>query len=249
MAAAASESSGSTPSIFPLSPKLPTRLAGRENPIKLPLIEGAAIFHSIGKRIAHGSNGEIYNVDGSNPPRVYKVIPITRFFDGNEIRVCKIAAQIGVAPAFYGACLLVQEEYKFVVVIEMDYGGNSLSRLIRDLEPKPTEILSTEEAIEKLYASQEGFYFELFTACKTLAENRISYRDINYENLLPNIGKKFYLIDFDLATFEKSVKDAASATVANDVLKHFSKFCALKDLSAKSKELIEWFQTQCGYKA
>ncbi len=281
----ASASNISRPSIFPLSSALPTERVGRNNPIALPLIEIAAIGRTIGEKIKDGSCGSIYNVSGSNPQRVYKAIPLERLKNGDEIRICQVAAQVGVAPVFYGACLVQQREDRFVF-IEMDNAGKSLFRWMEDLALEPdvsnaalieesstqkarakamreladqeddgsgfmvvscdsVKTVSMEEAVDKLYTSREDFFFELFTAYKILAENKIAYRDGNCGNFIPNRGNGLRLIDFDSALIAKSQAEAASKTVQsmyNHV--HFKDFRALKDLSSKSKELIEWFETQ-----
>lgn len=275
----------SAPSIFPLSSPLATESVGRKNPIDLPLIQIATIGQTFGKKITQGQFGGIYRVNGSAPQRIYKIIPLEQFANGDEIRVAKVAAEVGIAPSFYGACLVQQQEDQFVLM-EMDYAGKSLFRWMEDLALEPdlskavlieesssqkarekamkelsekkddgsgfivvaheqTETVSMEAAVDKLYKSREEFFFGLFSAIKRLAENKIVYLDTNCGNLIPDVGIGLKLIDFDSAFLVGSPTEAVGKMMQgmyNQI--HFNDFCGLKDLSAKSKELIKWFETR-----
>jgi hypothetical protein len=281
----ASALQGFRPSIFPLSSELPTEVVGNKNPIALPLVKIADIGRTIGKKIGQGSCVGVYMVNNSRPQRVYKVISLDRFANGDEIRIAKIASDARVSPAFYGACLVQQGTDKFVFM-EMDHAGKSLFRWMEDLAleadvgkasliedsssqmakeralkelaemkddgsafkvvaVEETPSISMEEAVDKLYKSREDFFFDLFSAIKKLAENNIAYKDTNCGNLIPNVGDGFKLIDFDSAEFVGSSEEAAVKSVQSMYnQQHFTDFCALKDLSLKSRELIRWFQTQ-----
>lgn len=277
----------SSPSIFPLSSALPLQPVGRKNPIEIPCVKIQEIGRTIGKQIAQGGSGSVYSVRDSQPPRVYKFVPLDAFQNGDEIRICQVAAQAGIAPSFYGACLVQQRETSFVL-LEMDDAGKTLSRWMEDLAIEPDvdqaalieesstqkaldkamkeleekknandesdytavlcdsiEKLSMEEAIDRLYPSHETFFFELFSSYKKLAEQQIAYTDANCGNLIPNRGKGFQLIDFDLAFLEKSPAAAAAKTLrsASNQM-HFHSFTRLKNLSEESQELIQWFREQ-----
>lgn len=106
------------------------------------------------------------------------------------------------------------------------------------IEKKPRT--TVEEAIDQMYARPEQFYIDLFSHLKTLAENRIAYGDIHVGNILPKPVMR--LIDFDGASIEASVSAAARKTLGSAyTFLHFKNFTQLKDLSADSKDLIQWF--------
>jgi hypothetical protein len=109
-----------------------TENVGKVNPITLQVVNILTIKETIGEKITRGNYGTIYRVNDSSPPRVYKIIPQDQFADGNEIRISKIAADIGVAPSFHRA-FLVRQNVKNYVVIEMDYADKSLGKLMEDL--------------------------------------------------------------------------------------------------------------------
>ncbi len=273
----------SRPSIFPLSPELATEYVGVKSQIALPHVQIADIARTIGQKIGQGGNGVVYTVNGSMPQRVYKVIPRDQLARGNQIRISEIAARLGVAPVFHGACLVSQGKDQFVF-IEMDHAGKSLFRWMEDLAEEPdlskaalieesssqrarnkamkellekkddesgiivvaldqTASVSMEAAVDKLYKSREEFFFGLFSALKKLAENKIVYTDTNCANLMPDLENGLKLIDFDSATLVGSSSEAVAKMMQamyNQL--HFKDFCALKDLSAKSQELIKWFE-------
>lgn len=273
----------SAPSIFPLSSGLAKESVGKKNPIDLPLIQIAAIGQTFGRKIAQGQYGGIYRVNGSTPQRVYKIIRLDQFANGDEIRVAKVAADIGIAPHFYGACLVQQQGDSFVLM-EMDCTGKSLFRWMEDLALEPdlskaalieesssqrardkamkelsekkgdgsgfivvaqdqTESVSMEAAVDKLYKSREEFFFGLFSALKKLAENKIVYTDTNCGNIIPDAENGLKLIDFDSAFQVGSPVEAVGKMMqAMYNQMHFKDFCGLKDLSAKSQELIKWFE-------
>jgi len=125
--------------------------AGQIKPIDLPVVNFKLIENTLGPMIKQGDVGTIYSVKGSKPARVYKIIPLNRFKNGDEIRISKIAGDIGVSPAFHGAFVL-DNNSKFYVVIEMDYAGASLSQWTEKLaenqnteEPTPKIIQLSEE--------------------------------------------------------------------------------------------------------
>ncbi|MBS0607628.1 MAG: hypothetical protein JSR57_11815 [Verrucomicrobia bacterium] len=114
-------------------------------------------------------------------------------------------------------------------------------------EVKQPKKLSMEETIEKLYGSQEAFYFTLFSKIKTFAENNISYGDTHVGNIMPNHGdeKGMQLIDFDCAAIFGSTDEAAKKTLSSVYTATlFKKFVELPNLSVESKELIAWFSSK-----
>lgn len=114
-------------------------------------------------------------------------------------------------------------------------------------EIKQPKKLSMEETIEKLYPSQEVFYFTLFSKIKAFAENNISYGDTHVGNIMPNHGleKGMQLIDFDGTEIHGSVEEAAKKSMASaytSVL--FKNFTEQPNLTDESKELIAWFASR-----
>lgn len=104
-----------------------------------------------------------------------------------------------------------------------------------------------EETLDKIYPSQEFFYYSLFNNIKILAENNISYRDSHVGNIMPNYSteKDLQLIDFDGAKIVQDTKTAAIEAMGsayNRIL--FNNFKKLPGLSNRSAELIRWFENQ-----
>ena len=146
--------------------------AGTENPVELSSIDIDAIRETIGEKITNGNFGSIYQVlvDEGVAPRIYKIIPLDQFKDGNEIRISKIAADIGAAPTFYGACLVHQKSRDYVL-IEMDDAGKSLGKWMEHLaeEVEPENALTEEERahqerLDAIRRKMEALYGNVITA-------------------------------------------------------------------------------------
>ena len=256
--------------------KAPLQPAGKFHPIDLPVVSVAKIAHTLGEFITAAGYGSIYRVKNSEPKRIYKAISQTTFQSGDEIRISKIASNLGVGPTFYSACVVEQSDSNFVM-LEMEDVGKTLGQWMEALaEPEeviePTEEekafqemikkmdaecgfsitpfktvnrIDPGEAIQKLYARPEQFYFELFSNIKLLAESRISYGDTNCGNIMPNHGteKKMQLIDFDSAEFQDSSDMAAKKSINCAYGQFwFNSFRELSSLSIESRELISWFR-------
>lgn len=106
--------------------------------------------------------------------------------------------------------------------------------------------ISSKKAIEKLFGSQEAFYYELFSKLKTLAENNIVYDDAHEGNIvIDGKKKKLLLIDFGKAEKVANVSLAASQMMQSVYNRfYYNHFSSLPNLSAESKELIKWFSSQ-----
>ena len=102
--------------VYPSLIEAKTEFAGKVNRVNLPSITLDKIKNTIGEKITNGDNGTIYKVNGSSSDRVYKVIPLDQFANGNEIIISKIASDIAVAPTFYSAFLANQISKKYVVI-------------------------------------------------------------------------------------------------------------------------------------
>ncbi|CCB89937.1 hypothetical protein [Simkania negevensis] len=112
--------------------------AGCQNPIELPTVTYEEFQKSLGPKITHGDNGQIHEVLGSDGKRIYKIIPLENFKNGDEIRISEIASRLRVAPQFHQAFSLDAGEKQFVV-IEMDHGGKSLGTHMEDVGSKTAE--------------------------------------------------------------------------------------------------------------
>jgi hypothetical protein len=247
---------------------------GKQNPIPLPDLMMSDFRPTLGEKIGRGDVGQIFKVKGSNPPKVYKIIPIKNFKDGNEIRISMIAGTTGISPVFHGA-FVVEGQF---IVIEMDQVGKSLNRwridlasdAASDLDPileaekqafkelqekaedfaaviiKQPKKLSFEAAVEKLYETEEAFYFKLFSKIKGLAERNIAFLDTNLGNIIPNIekGGDLMLLDFDCAQLTERTSQAAEQVLCGNytspLLKTFSEIAK----KPESQELISWFKKQ-----
>jgi len=105
---------------------------GESNPIELPFLNER--LKTFGPKIAHGDVGTIYEVKASIPPRVYKAIPFKSFKNGDEVRISRIAGEIGIAPTYYNA-FVVEQRSKFVV-IEMDRIDKTLGGYMEEFAPQ-----------------------------------------------------------------------------------------------------------------
>lgn len=239
-----------------------TEEVGKKNPIVLPVMDLSDIFETIGDKIAQGGFGCVFQVKESHPSRVYKVISRDEFENGDEIRFLESAAQAGVAPTFHRA-FLAKNNQDACVFIEMDHAGQSLGKWTEKLAEKDIpeaqsghqskwtvrEIkrVSLEEAVEKLFGTQEMFYYELFSKVKILAEQKIVYSDSHIGNLMIKSESKncLQLIDFGSAEQKNTVCSAVRETMGKVYMYlHYQKFAALSNLSQESEDLIKWFREQ-----
>ncbi|WP_420422262.1 hypothetical protein [Simkania sp.] len=83
----------------------PQRRVGTCHPICIDQLQQEEILSNIGPRIGNGYFGSVYQVKNTDGKRVYKIIALDNFKNGDEIRVAQIAAEIGVAPKFHRAFL------------------------------------------------------------------------------------------------------------------------------------------------
>ena len=151
--------------------------------IDLPAFNIATIDETFGEQITHGDCGAIFRVKGSAPPRVYKVIAANQLKDRDEIRISKIAGDLGVAPAFYSACF-GREPSQNLVAIEMDDAGKSLGQWMEDLAetPKPEEKPPLTEQEKVRQEMLQRLKAEMgasagFTVTEIIKKNRISTED------------------------------------------------------------------------
>ncbi len=149
-----------------------TKWAGQANPIRLPFLSIDRVLETIGQKIATGFFGSVFQVNGCSSSRVYKVISQSKFADGNEILISKIASDIDVAPSFYSA-FLVEQEGENYLFIEMDDAGKSLGKWMEALaeneasldeeksvvaeEAPLTETEKAMQEILKKYEAEKGF--------------------------------------------------------------------------------------------
>ncbi len=233
--------------------ELKTQLVGRFNPIQLPCAPYEPIWETVGAKIAESSSSVIYSVKKSNPHRIYKVILQTQLRNGDELRICDLAAKIGVAPAFHGARLIQKEAMNFIF-IEMDDAGKSLIQTMihqgystdgeieAALDWPIADAPAIEAIIDDVYQKRETFFFELFSKLKILAEHRIAYKETHPGNLCISVEKGCQLIDFKSAIQMPSIEEAKQTTMASAYNQQLlTEFCNLKNRSKESQELIHWF--------
>jgi hypothetical protein len=186
---------------------------GTLHPIDLPAISIERIRETIGKEIATGNYGTVYKVNDSSPPRVYKIIPQEDFEDGDEIRISKIASDIGVAPTFYSAFLvkeLAEETPVNHVVIEMDEAGKSLGKWLEDLAGEEEEIQTKNENTvveEKPLTAKEKAFKEKLAQIKaeksksmrfSVATLRPQKKTIQFEEAIDKFYPRRELFYFEL---------------------------------------------------
>lgn len=151
---------------------------GIKNPIALPLLASSQIAATVGGRIGKGDVARIHQVKDTNPERVYRIIPMENFKNGNEIRISNIAAETGVSPAVYGSFAVVNVDSSQFVFIEMDRVGKSLSQHRKDLykekhveaavepEAEPEEdpaLAAKRQALKEIQAKVEAEAASRFT--------------------------------------------------------------------------------------
>lgn len=104
--------------------------------------------------------------------------------------------------------------------------------------------LSMDETIDKIYKSQEIFYYALFNKIKILAENKIAYTDTHVGNIMPNYDneKGLQIIDFGGAAVMNDIKSAACKSIFSFyTMPLYIEFDKLSK-SSESKNLIDWFK-------
>jgi len=195
-----------------------TKIVGNINQISLPAKNVTEVGAKMGRVLAGGTHGTVYEKIDSAPKRVYKKIPLPSLHNGNEITISRLAGELGVAPKIHDAFVLREEDRNFVI-IEMDYAGRSINQLMDDMaevvKPDITPMVRAEQemlltldihpkhtviqvkttkrppihdAVTMIYDNPEKFYFELFQIIKTLAEENIAYTDTHAGNIIPNHG-------------------------------------------------------------
>lgn len=113
-----------------------TELVG--NQAALPLVNVSLMVDKIGKKLAQGDVGTIYEVAGLvlDPKRVFKFVPLTKVKTQDEISIAQIAGEMGIGPKVHAAFVMAQKSGKFVA-IEMDRLGRSLREWMEVLEENP----------------------------------------------------------------------------------------------------------------
>ncbi len=276
-----------------LSQSETSRSVGKYGAIDLPCLAADQFYQYLGEKITESNSGaQIFRVEGSLTPRIFKLIFVNHFDTGDEVRIAKRAAELKVAPPFHSACVVSLGEGRQVVVLEMDDAGLSLGKWMEKfgaeeaaakeapMDTEPEEILTEDEiayqkmiemlkekfmakcryavvsvkeapakvdlavAVEKLWPSQEAFYFQLFSRVRELAENKIAFLDLHVGNIMPQPGSEMgmQLIDFGSAETTSSAEEAAERviTTAYGGL-HFNSFSKLPNKSELSTELMLWF--------
>lgn len=109
-----------------------TKSVGWCNPIDLPVKCEDEILGSIGEKIGYGFFSEVYEKKDSDSRRVFKLIPLPKFRNGDEVRISRIASEIGVGPKLYQTFVLKRDSGEFVV-FEMEYVGRTLGMRMEDL--------------------------------------------------------------------------------------------------------------------
>ncbi|NGX38355.1 MAG: hypothetical protein K1000chlam2_01528 [Chlamydiae bacterium] len=159
---------------------------GEKNPITLPLVDMDKIAHTFGKKLATGNTATIYSVKNCTPSRVYKVIALREFESGNEVRISKIAADIGIAPAYHNAFVVKQDSKKFVV-IEMDNAGESLGKWMKKLATKSEPI--PEQNSSSLSKEMQAFLSKM-KAENPITVTEITENKLTLEEVLPKLYNK-----------------------------------------------------------
>jgi len=243
----------------------PVEAVGTRHPIELPLLAFGDIMWTMGKEIGSGSFSSIFEVRGAHPPRVYKVTRQSNLHDGDEIRIAKVAGEIGVGPPCHRA-FLVEHNGETYVFVEMDHVGRSLRErlneitesgvvgaeapskektrmeMIRQIQAdRERDLITVFKILHQLYESDEAFYYELFSKIKMLAERNIAYGDTNVGNILPE-PTGLRLIDFGTARIEVNPKKAAATAMQSPCNRvWWRQFNKLPNLSETSQALIKWF--------
>lgn len=175
-----------------VSQNLSTVPVGIDNPIDLPCIDFRAIVETIGEKKGQGNFGTIYKVKNSISPRVYKIIPQDKFINGDEIRISKIAGDLGVSPFVYDV-FLASEESRNVVVIEMDDAGIGFHQLMNDLDDE-REIQhiqhddpETKKILQERKRASQAYLKEMAAQGHRFCEQAKEVKPITFQETLDNL--------------------------------------------------------------
>lgn len=198
----------------------PTQSVGKIHPIDIPCVTINEIGETIGEKITRGDYGTIYEVDGAFPPRIYKIIPLDVFNNGDEIRISKIAGDRMLAPTFYSACLVTQNSSSFVL-FEMDNAGRSLGKWMEALAAEPEKEVATPEPD---LTEEEKARNEMLEKLRAQFRTGIVMTEIKKPNRL-------------------SMKEAIAKLYKSREEFYFSLFSRIKDFAACN---ISYSDTHCG---
>lgn len=192
--------------------------------IDLPLVRINEIGALIGKKIARGDLGVIYEVQGIDSKRVFKFIPVEKFQSGDEIRAAKIAGEIGVGPTIHASFVVQQNRQKFVA-IEMDKLGRSLGGWM--------QALAIEKNLEKAAALN----------LPTLEEEE-ALRDELMKKAAEDAGSSASFIAVEMPKKKRiGMEEAVEILYGTQESFYFELFSAIKALAEKN---VAYLDTNCG---
>jgi membrane protein implicated in regulation of membrane protease activity len=211
------------------------KLAGREYPIALPIKRQN--IKDIGVKIASGGWSAVYTDHPQHPTKVYKVIPLYWFLNGNEIRIARQAGELGVGPVVHDAYVLVTDSEEKFVVIEMEHAGSPLWE-------GDKWGLDGRSVIQSRYGEEgeQRFYLEFFKKIRLLAErHHVYYHDGHFGNILLHDQKGLLLIDFGQAGYTTDPQRAVKESLKDaDIFRLFAWFRQVGEYAPESRDLLTW---------
>lgn len=200
------------------SPSSHCTQVGILNPISLPVLSIQEMAFSLGKQLTNGDQANIYSVQNSQPPSIYKIMSSREVESGDAIRIARLAGELGIAPPVHSA-FLIKENSDFFVATEMDKAGKSLGRWMTDL--------AEEGDISKAAAVTSDRAFE----AKMQAQKKIR-----------ESGEKFTIVE--IPNFKKlSIEEAIQILYGRQESFYFDLFSKIKRLA---EHKIAYFDCHVG---
>lgn len=209
-----------------ISADTPLIEVGTKNSIVLPFLESSQVAATIGDRIGKGEVARIHLVKDINPERVYRIIPMENFKNGDEIRICQIAANAGVAPAVYGSFVVGANSSQYVF-IEMDLVGKSLSQQRKDLYKEKHVTAAVQQEAEP-------------DEDPSLKAKKLALKEIQAK-VEAEAAERWTAID--ITQPELPFKEAIKALYGSEEEYYYQLFSALQTLAKRN---VAYLDTNCG---
>jgi len=147
-----------------------------------------------------------------------KFVPVN-YLNGDEIRVLEKVDTLGVGPKFYGAWL-TEKDGKLYAAMEMEkLTGEPLSKMIPWHLESDKALLKLQDIFKDRVDGKTYFFDRLFAMLKILADNKISYPDTHYGNMIYPISNDMKLVDFGESELHNTAQAAATRTLEAEYVK------------------------------
>ena len=168
--------------------------------------------------IGKGESGKVYRLANGNAVKIMPATFSSLGINSDEIHVSQIAAKFDIGPKYFDAW--VTEKYRVLyVIIEMEElrGGTLLDDIPESIISSKNRNESALRILQYRYGNQVvAFFRSLLYHAKILADNKCSYKDLTFRNLIhskPDSWQHLKLIDFGGSSLHKSKAEAAKVTL------------------------------------